>query len=161
MILPQTHPQNDFNKEFDFLEEKVPLGPDGRGNLFFTQVVVTAVMNYSVLREGDNWKLKESGDDVALADCGLLLQKYLDDSNRQMDALFILADLFNRYDNNTVVVNETFRALYEISVIEITTFEQWKGLEQAKKLKNYPLIITTTLKFYEALEEEKKGPASA
>ena len=45
--------------------------------------------------------MKESGDDVTLADCGLLLQKYLDDSNRQMDALFILADLFNRYDNNT------------------------------------------------------------
>ena len=44
---------NDFNKEFDFLEEKVPLGPDGRGNLFFTQVVVTAVMNYSVIRKSD------------------------------------------------------------------------------------------------------------
>ena len=43
-----------------------------------------------------------------------------------------------------VVVNETFRALYEISVIEISTFEQWKGLEQATKLKNYPLIITAT-----------------
>jgi len=152
---------NDFNKEFDFLEEKVPLGPDGRGNLFFTQVVVTAVMNYSVIRESDNWKLKASGDDVALADCGLLLQKYLDDSNRQIDALFILADLFNRYDNNQVVVNETFRALYEISVIEISTFEQWKGLEQATKLKNYPLIITATTKFYEALEEEKREQASA
>jgi len=85
----------------------------------------------------------------------------LDDSNRQIDALFILADLFNRYDNNQVVVNETFRALYEISVIEISTFEQWKGLEQATKLKNYPLIITATTKFYEALEEEKKGQASA
>ena len=55
---------------------------------------------YDILGESDNWKLKESGDDVALADCGLLLQKYLDDSNRQIDALFILADLFNRYDNN-------------------------------------------------------------
>ena len=103
--------------------------------------------------------MKESGDDVALADCGLLLQKYLDDSNRQIDALFILADLFNRYENNQgntelllsllyihvlVVVNETFRALYEISVIEISTFEQWKGLEKATKLKNYPLIITAT-----------------
>ena len=107
--------------------------------------------------------MKESGDDVALADCGLLLQKYLDDSNRQIDALFILADLFNRYENNQgktgillsfmfililVVVNETFRALYEISVIEISTFEQWKGLEQATKLKNYPLIITATTLVY-------------
>ena len=55
---------------------------------------------YNILGESDNWKLKESGDDVALADCGLLLQKYLDDSNRQIDALFILADLFNRYENN-------------------------------------------------------------
>ena len=43
-----------------------------------------------------------------------------------------------------VVVNETFKALYEIDAMDISTFEQWKGHEQAKKLSNYPVIISAT-----------------
>ena len=38
----------DFTKEFDLLESKVPPGPDGRGNINFTRVIINAVMAFAV-----------------------------------------------------------------------------------------------------------------
>ena len=37
----------DFTKEYDYLESKVPDTPDGRGHIFFVRVIVSAVMQYS------------------------------------------------------------------------------------------------------------------
>ena len=37
----------DFTKEYDFLESKVPDNADGRGHIFFVRVIVSAVMKYS------------------------------------------------------------------------------------------------------------------
>ena len=37
----------DFTKEYDFLESKVPDTADGRGHIFFVRVIVSAVMQYS------------------------------------------------------------------------------------------------------------------
>ena len=45
--------------------------------------------------------MKKSGDDLALANCDLLLCKYTANEYAKMDTLFILAELFDReYQNN-------------------------------------------------------------
>ena len=56
------------------------------------------------LGEGENWKLVRSQggapEDLALTDCDILLKKYLDGKHSQMDALFIIAEEFEKFDNN-------------------------------------------------------------
>jgi hypothetical protein len=42
---------HDFSNEFDFIESKVPAGPEGRSHINFTRVIVTAVMKYAVGRK--------------------------------------------------------------------------------------------------------------
>jgi len=169
----------DFTKEFDFLEQKVP--EEERRHINFTKVVVRAIMKYSTQRkitlsdhirvdtggylgEGDNWKLRiqGSGEDLALADCDILLKKYLDGKHPQLDALFIIAEEFQTYDNNkgkhnstsitvvikgtnSAVINDTFVALFETSVLEAQVFIQWKDHQHTKSLPNFPIIESATV----------------
>ena len=112
----------DFTKEFNFLESKVPQGPDGRGNPCFVRVIVNAVMAYStqsefsylfqalpnklshsnslIIDDGNNVSMKKTDGDLALTNCDLLLRKYAEHENAKLDTLFILAELFADYKNN-------------------------------------------------------------
>ena len=50
--------------------------------------------------------MKKSGNDLALANCDLLLRKYTEREYAKMDTLFILAELFDREYNNNQGKNE-------------------------------------------------------
>ena len=87
--------------------------------------------------------MKKSGDDLALANCDLLLYKYAANEYAKMDLLFILAELFDReYNNNPVVIKDTFVALYELEVIDQSVFNTWN--EKAQNLSNYAVIKNST-----------------
>lgn len=142
----------DFTKEYDFLESKVPDTADGRGHIFFVRVIVSAVMQYSTEVDGSNVTMKKSGSDLALANCDLLLRKYTEGEYAKMDTLFILAELFDReYNNNPVVIKDTFVALYELEVIDENVFKMW--MEKAQKISNYAVIKASTTGFFAAMAE--------
>jgi len=142
----------DFTKEYDFLESKVPDNADGRGHIFFVRVIVSAVMKYSTEVDGSNVTMKKSGDDLALANCDLLLCKYTANEYAKMDTLFILAELFDReYNNNPVIIKDTFVALYELEVIDQSVFKTW--MEKAQNLSNCAVIKASTTGFFAAMAE--------
>ena len=120
---------DDFSKEFDFVEKMVPPGRDGRDSYNFVQVIVNAAMTYSV-DKGSYYFLQvfwnfypcfyqsklnffllerhmlirrdmtEEGSETRLSDCELLLRKYLDNKIAQIDTLFVLAQFFEKHNNN-------------------------------------------------------------
>ena len=44
--------------------------------------------------------ITEEASETKLSDCELLLRKYLDTKYAQIDTLFVLAQVFERHDNN-------------------------------------------------------------
>ena len=112
--------------------------------------------------------ITEEASETKLSDCELLLRKYLDTKYAQIDTLFVLAQVFERHDNNAsklsrlvnlcqiesgtreldiylfilALVKETFNELYEINVIDIEAFMRWKDV--GKNESNYPIILAAT-----------------
>merc|ERR1712228_972758 len=122
---------------------------------------INAVMAFAV-GENNNLITRVSGNqkddqkDTNLSDCELLLRKFLDSPAAQMEILYTLAEIFDKYENNATLIKETFNELYEISVIDIDAFMTWKDRIQEKGAPtlNYPVIIAATKSFYDALLEE-------
>ena len=90
----------------------------------------------------------------------------MDSPAAQMEILYTLAEIFDKYENNAskchisgfvkhvtnsiifilALIKETFNELYEISVIDIDAFMNWKDRIQEKGAPtlNYPVIIAAT-----------------
>jgi len=150
----------DFTKEFDMVEGLVPEGPDGRGHRNFIKMLVNAVMSFSVDSDTNQMIVRSHEADVRdtnFSDCELLLRKYINNEDDRIEALFVLADIFRKkHENNATLIKEVFSELYELSIMEIPTFQRWIKLRSAEKLENFPVISAATKSFYDALEEEVK-----
>jgi len=150
----------DFTKEFDMVESTVPEGPDGRGHRNFIKMLVSAVMSFSVDSDTNQMIVRSHEADVRdtnFSDCELLLRKYIDNEDDRIEALFVLADIFRKkHENNATLIKEVFSELYELSIMEIPTFQRWIKLRSAEKLENFAVISAATKSFYDALDEEVK-----
>ncbi|CAG5105893.1 Oidioi.mRNA.OKI2018_I69.chr1.g2544.t3.cds [Oikopleura dioica] len=150
----------DFSKEFDMLEEMVPEGPDGRGHRNFIKVLVNGVMTFSVDSDTNQLIVRSHEGDVRdtnFSDCEVLLRKYIDNEDDRIETLFVLSDIFRKkHENNATLIKEVFSELYELSIMEIPTFQRWIKLRSAEKLENFAVISAATKSFYDALEEEVK-----
>ncbi|CBY15255.1 unnamed protein product [Oikopleura dioica] len=150
----------DFTQEFDIVKRLVPEGPDGRVHPNFIKVLVNAVMSFAVDSHTNQIIVRSDEADVRdtnFSDCELLMRKYINNEDDRIEALFVFADIFRKkHENNPKLIKEVFSELYELSIIEIPTFQRWIKLRKAEKLENFPVIFAATKTFYDALEEEVK-----